>query len=121
MYYSSMNISVKDIISSNFAVSTDDGDKIYALLNSYFSKDEKVVLNFEGITLMTTAFLNAAIGQLYSNNKYSSEFLNNYISLINVDDQDKHLFGIVVKRAKEYFADKDKFDQNSSDSIYGNN
>lgn len=115
-----MNISIKDIISSNFAVSTDDGDKIYGLLNLYFRKEEKVVLNFDGITLMTTAFLNAAIGQLYSNSQYSSDFLNNYISLVNVDEQDKHLFGLVVKRAKEYFANKDGFEKNTRDSFYGN-
>jgi len=114
-----MQVLIKDKISKRFAVSTEDGDKIYHIIIGNFLKKEKVTLDFEGITLMTTAFLNAAIGQLYSNNQYSSEFLNNYLSLINVEEQDAHLFRLVVKRAKEYFANKDGFEKNSNDSIYG--
>ncbi len=114
-------IDIKDFINSGFAVSTDDGDKIFHMLNESFSKEEEVTLNFQGVTLMTTAFLNAAIGQLYGNNEYSSDFLNKNITLKNVQDQDVHLFSLVVKRAKEYFADKEGFEKNSNDSIYGSN
>ncbi|WP_282074011.1 STAS-like domain-containing protein [Polaribacter atrinae] len=116
-----MQILIKDIISKSFAVSTEDGDKIFSILNENFINKEKVALDFKGITLMTTAFLNAAIGQLYSNNKYSSIFLNESLILQNVEDQDKHLFKLVVNRAKEYFANKKEFEKNSDDTIYGGN
>jgi len=116
-----MNILIKDIIHSNFAVSTDDGDKINRVLNDRFIKKESIILNFKGITLLTTSFLNAAIGKLYSNEKYTSDFLNTHITMINVESEDKHLFSMVIKRAKEYFTNKDEFEKNSQDSIYGNN
>lgn len=115
-----MQIIVTKIINTNFAVTTEDGNTIFQLMNSRFSLGKNVILNFEGITLMTTAFLNAAIGQLYSNNDYSSEFLNKNLELINVQDFDKHLFSMVVKRAKEYFANKESFEKNSNEAIYGN-
>lgn len=114
-----MQLRIIDIIKTNFAVTTDDGDKIFDLLDQNFSNKTSVILDFEGITLMTTAFLNSSIGQLYSNNKYSSEFLNKNLKIVNIQEQDKSLFAIVVKRAKEYFADRQGFEKNTSDSIYG--
>lgn len=115
-----MQIIINKIINTDFAVTTEDGNSIFQLMNSQFSIGNKVILNFEGITLMTTAFLNAAIGQLYSNNDYSSDFLNKNLELINVQDVDKHLFSMVVKRAKEYFANKEGFEKNANNAINGN-
>jgi hypothetical protein len=116
-----MQILIKDIINTSFAVTTEDGNTIFELLDDNFSKNKMVILDFQGITLMTTAFLNSAIGQLYSNDKYSSIFLNTNLKLINVQEQDRPLFALVVKRAKEYFANKLGFEKNTNDSIYGNN
>ena len=115
-----MNIIIKDIIKTNFAVSTEDGNSIFILLEENFSKDKEVVLDFSGITLMTTAFLNSAIGQLYSLDKYPSSYLNEKLKLINVEEHDKPLFSLVVKRAKEYFANRQNFEKNSEEAIYGN-
>lgn len=115
-----MQIIITKIINTNFAVTTEDGNSIFQLLSSNFNVGKNIVLDFEGINLMTTAFLNAAIGQLYSNNSYSSDFLNKNLELINVQDTDKHLFPMVVKRAKEYFENKESFEKNSNDAIYGN-
>ncbi len=115
-----MNVLITDIIHSDFAVSTDDGNRIYELIDDGFSNKKTVILNFQGVTLMTTAFLNAAIGQLYSNEKYSSDFLNDNISLVNVSNQDKYLFGVIIERAKKYFENKEGFEKNTHNSIYGN-
>ena len=76
-----MRIIVKDTINTNFAVSTEDGNAIFELLNENFLHDNLVLLDFSGITLMTTAFLNSAIGQLYSSDKYSGNFLNEKLKL----------------------------------------
>ena len=113
-------ILIKDVINTNFAVTTEDGNTIFELLVFNLSKENTVSLDFDGINLMTTAFLNSAIGQLYSIDKYSSDFLNNNLKLVNVQEQDKPLFALVVKRAKEYFANKQGFEKNTNDSIYGN-
>ncbi len=115
-----MQILIKDIINASFAVTTEDGNTIFELLDDNFSNNTPVLLDFEGISLMTTAFLNSAIGQLYSKDRYSSIFLNKNLKLINVQEQDKPLFSLVVKRAKEYFANKQDFEKNANDSIYGN-
>ena len=114
------NLSVKNVINSNIAVATDAGDKVFNELIANFDIGEKVRLDFEGITIITTAFLNAAIGQLYSQGKYDSNFLNTSIKFVNIQPEDKPLFVMVVNRAKEYFANKDKFDGHTEE-IFGNN
>lgn len=111
---------IKDIINSELAVSTENGVKVFELVDSYLQRKEKVELDFSGITIMITAFLNAAIGSLYSNKEYTGEFLNEYLKLENVEEDDRILFRDVIQRAKEYFSDKDSFEKNSNDAMYGN-
>lgn len=113
------NIIIREIIKGDVAVSTSDGDFTYNLINGYLKNHKSVTVDFEGISIMTTAFLNAAIGQLYSNPKYSDEFLNKYLNLKNVEKEDRILFSEVVKRAKEYFRDKDRFEDSANSVING--
>ncbi|WP_169516048.1 STAS-like domain-containing protein [Flavobacterium tegetincola] len=112
---------IKDIINSELAVSTENGKKVFEIVDSYLQQKEKVELDFGGITIMITAFLNAAIGSLYSKKEYTGEFLNEYLKLENVEKDDRVLFKDVIQRAKEYFADKDSFEKNSNDAFYGSN
>ena len=112
-------IIVRDIINSELAVSTEKGDLVFNELNSKLENNEKVIIDFKGIDLMITAFLNAAIGKLYSKERYTTEFLNEHIKLENVQKEDISLFKDVIIRAKEYFEDRDKFENDVNDMIYG--
>jgi hypothetical protein len=112
-----MNIKIKDFISSEKAVSSDDGDILFNAINDEIKIGIVVELDFSGITMMTTAFLNSAIGQLYS--LYNSEKLNRSIQLLNVETEDKILFKKVIDRAKEFFADRKGFEDSANDAIYG--
>jgi hypothetical protein len=112
-------LTVKDIINSQLAVSTEKGEMVFEAINSHLQKDEKVIVDFKGIDLMITAFLNAAIGKLYGNKNYSGSFLNEHIKLENIEKDDISLFKDVIERAKEYFEDKEGFDKNANSVIYG--
>ncbi len=114
-------IVVRDVIGTNLAVSTDNGLKVFHEIDNLLKTEEKIDLDFEGITVVITAFLNAAIGSLYKDGVYSGEFLNNHLKLRNVDSNDLSLFKDVIQRAKEYFSNKDSFEANSNKSIYGKN
>ncbi len=113
------NLIIREIIDGDIAVSTNDGDLVYNLINDYLTKRQVIIVDFKGIAIMTTAFLNAAIGQLYSNPVYSDDFLNNHLNLTNVQKEDRILFSEVVKRAKEYFRDKKGFEDSANSTIYG--
>jgi len=111
------NIKVIEIINRDSAVSSDDGDNVYTNIIENVNEGYIVELDFTGITLMTTAFLNSAIGQLYS--KFSSEELNNSLKLKNVAQEDGILFKKVVDRAKQYQANKKGFEDSANNAIYG--
>lgn len=110
-------LSIKDMINNNLAVSTEDGDIVYNAINNSLQKGEKVVLDFNDIFVITTAFLNVAIGKLYGNKEFNSEFLNHNIKLSNVAQDDIILFKKVIDTAKEYFKRKDIIDQSANDAI----
>lgn len=104
-----MTVVVSEIIDSNIALGTSKGEVLYAYLESAISKGEHVVLDFIGIEMMTTAFLNVAIGQLY--HKFKPEELNNSLSVSNLQEEDVALFKKVISRAKDYFRDQEAFNK----------
>lgn len=110
-------IRIYDEVGGDAAISVTDGDEIYKKIDAAISHQLVVVLDFQNINLIITAFLNACIGQLYS--KYSSEQLNSFLVLENIKPEDKHLFIMAIKRAKEYFDDPTGFD-NSVNEVLGN-
>ena len=110
-------LKISDIISRETAVSSDDGEIVYESIIKCINDNCIAELDFSEITILTTAFLNSAIGQLY--NTYSSQQLNTYLKLKNVADEDRILFKKVVERAKEYFANKKGFEDSANNAIYG--
>jgi hypothetical protein len=113
-----INILIKELINIETAVSSDDGDVVFNDIVTAFNKDFNVILDFAGITLMTTAFLNSAIGQLYS--IYTSDELNSKLKLKNIADEDRILFKKVIERAKQYQENKKGFEDSANNAIYGN-
>ncbi|HQI70807.1 MAG TPA: STAS-like domain-containing protein [Bacteroidales bacterium] len=103
-------IRIYDEVGGDSAISVDDGDALYKKIDNALVQNITVVLDFQNINLIITAFLNAAIGQLYS--KYNSDQLNEKLKLENVKSEDVHLFKKVIERAKEYFANPDEFENN---------
>ncbi|MEP5792060.1 MAG: STAS-like domain-containing protein [Cyclobacteriaceae bacterium] len=110
-------LKVSEIIGGDTAVSTDDGQKIFDLLAVSIQGKQAIAADFSGIQIMTTAFLNAAIGQLYS--QFTSEELNSYLNLVNINSEDRILFKKVVERAKQYFKDQKSFDNAVNQGLDG--
>ena len=107
MGFERLNIRVFDEIGNNAAVSSDDGSKIFEKIEKAIKNNIAINLNFMNIEFLTTAFLNAAIGQLYST--FSGDVLNEKLAITHISEEDKTTFLKVIKRAKEYFANKDEF------------
>jgi len=105
-----VKISIFEQIGSNAAVSSEDGDLLYEKIEKGLKSEVRVILDFNNIELITTTFLNAAIGQLY--NKYDSPFLREHMRVENLAKEDLELLKKVVERAKEYFKDKERLEEN---------
>ncbi|MEQ6121631.1 STAS-like domain-containing protein [Reichenbachiella sp. MALMAid0571] len=110
-----VRINIFEAIGGDGAISVDDGDMIYSKVEKAVLKNAQVILDFQNIKLITTAFLNAAIGQLYGN--FSTELIKEKLSLENVAQEDLPTFKIVTNRAKQYFLDKKGFENAVNDQL----
>lgn len=90
-------------------VSTDDGQRVYDTIAPLLRADQRVALSFAGITTVIAAFLNVAVGQLYS--EFSDAHIRTHLSVSDLDAQDAALLGRVLDNAKVYFAAPTRFDQ----------
>jgi hypothetical protein len=75
-----------------------------------------VLLDFQNIEVLTAAFLNTSIGQLYS--KYSSEVIKSNLSVENMFPEDVILLKKVVETAKLFYRDPGSL-KKSIDDILG--
>lgn len=108
-------IIIKDLLKSPYAVSTDEGEKIFDKINAHFKDKEIVKVDFDGIDLIVSTFLNAAIGQLYGT--YPVDFIQTNLSVVNMSNEDLDMLKKVTDRAKQYFKDKKSFEQASKKSF----
>ena len=108
-------IRIFEQVGGNAAVSSEDGDNLYKLIDKAFEGNSKVVLDFQNIELVITPFLNASIGQLY--NKYDSVYLNSNLEIINLSPDDLAIMRKVIQRAKEYFLNKGQMDAFINDTL----
>lgn len=102
-----MLVNIKEILNSDSALTPSSGELIYNILQEEISSNKRVSLDFRGIEIMTSAFLNSAVGRLYS--KYSSSQLNSVLEIVNISNDDLQLLKKVIERAKEYFRDQKSF------------
>ena len=79
-------ISVYECIGENSAISTEEGNSLYQRIEKALDKDIFVQVSFKNIQLITAAFLNAAIGQLYK--KYTSDQLNEKLKILELEPTD---------------------------------
>ena len=105
----SINISVFEIVGSPLCVASSDGQKVYDRLATALNEDLSVSLSFRNVTTLTSAFLNAAIGQLYG--VFGEEEVRSLIRVEDMESDDLMLLKRVVDTAKLYFKDPSRFDQ----------
>lgn len=104
-----IKISVFGVVGSPLCVASDDGQKVYERLNTALEASRSVELSFHNVTTLTSAFLNAAIGQLYRS--FSKEQIRDLLKVTDMEQDDLALLKSVVDNAKLYFKDPKRFDK----------
>lgn len=98
-------IHIRSFISSNMAISPEDGEKLFEEICKTLKEDKQVELDFSKIDILVSAFLNSSIGKLYGT-KFKDAFDREQIIFSNLSEQDKATVLLVQKRAKDFFARK---------------
>jgi len=101
------DIDIVSIVGGPLCLSSDDGAKVHDAIVAALKKGEKVRLSFRAVEDLTSAFLNAAIGQLYG--EFDEEELRNrMLPPVNTSSADLSLLKRVVDRAKEFFKNPER-------------
>jgi hypothetical protein len=104
----STKISVFNMLQVPFAISTEEGEQLFSLIEQELRKSNNVTLDFSNINIIVSTFLNASIGQLYG--KYDSDFIKEHLTVENMSSEDLAVLKKVTDRAKEYFSDKNNLE-----------
>ena len=104
-----IRISIFGVVGNPLCVASNDGQKVYDRLAAALQADRPITLSFHNVTTLTSAFLNAAIGQLYG--PFSEEQIRSRLKVENIEPDDRALLKRVVDNAKLYFKDPQRFDQ----------
>lgn len=103
-----ITLQLTEVVGSTLCVASEDGQKVYDQISKALIDSQKVRLSFLNVESLTSAFLNAAIGQLYGN--FQEEQLRNSLSVIDIENDDLALLRRVIETAKLYFTTPDVFD-----------
>ncbi len=109
-------INVFNTVGNSFCVESDDGDKVYALLKKALLEEKKVKLTFQNVQLLTSAFLNTAIGQVYRD--FPEDKIKRLLSVEQLSQEDMALLKRVTSTAKLYYKNPERM-QESINEILG--
>ena len=109
-----INISVFNLVGSSFCTDADDGQKVHEMVSKALKENKKVALSFLNIEMLTTAFLNTAVGQLY--NSFSDKAIKQNLSVKDISNSGAVALKRVVDTAKLFYKNPDAM-QNSINEI----
>ena len=104
-----VKISVFEVVGSPLCVASADGQKVYQRLAAAVKAGRRVGLSFRNVSIMTSAFLNAAVGQLYG--EFDEDRIRTLLAVEDMESDDVALLRRVVATAKQYFRDPDRFNR----------
>ena len=96
---------VYGIVGSSLCVATEDGQKVFDQIAPILRHGHSVELSFLNVEIMTTAFLNVAIGQLYG--QFDEKTIESLLIVQDLLPEDESLLAWVKESAKRYFEDED--------------
>ncbi|HNT53899.1 MAG TPA: STAS-like domain-containing protein [Anaerolineaceae bacterium] len=102
-----ITIQLTEVVGSTLCVASEDGIKVFTQIVDAINNRRKVRLSFLNVESLTSAFLNAAIGQLYG--QFSEEAIRTSMSVSDIEQDDLILLKRVIDTAKLYFKSPDQF------------
>lgn len=102
-------IRVFDIVDGPLCISAEDGQAVHDKIAPFLRDHKPIVISFAGVTDIISAFLNAAIGQLYG--EFSESLIRELLTVRDLAPDDLDLVKRVNSNAKVYFKNRQNYDQ----------
>ena len=98
--------SVYQIVGTDICVEADDGKKVYDVVCEFIRQKQPLILSFLNVSMLTSAFLNTAVGLLYRD--FPEEDIKKYLSVADIDPADRVLLKRVVDTAKIFYTEPER-------------
>ena len=85
-------------------VSLDDGAKVLQLISPELSKGSTVEVDFKGVNLVLTPFLNACFGKLLE--RFGKEMTMTHVIIKNVSDEFLHRINLFIDQKDAEFTER---------------
>jgi len=95
-----MKLSVRNLVGPN-CVTYGDGQKVYDLIHPELSRGRAVEVDFEGVRVLVSLFVNAAIGRLLED--ISSDDLNRLLTISNLPPGGVETLKRVIQNSNDYY------------------
>ena len=109
-----IKLSVYSITGDSFCIAAEDGEKVFIQIRKALDEERSIDISFLNVDMITSAFLNTAIGQIYGN--FDENKIKSRLSVSDIKDEDKLLLKRVIDTAKAYYKDPSQF-ENSINKI----
>lgn len=109
-------ISIFAVIGDTLAVEADEGQKVYNQIKKALGNGNNVILSFLNVEIVTTAFLNTAVGQLLKD--HTEEEIKQRMSVEDMSEPGKASLYRVIETAKLFYKDPEAL-KRSIDEIMG--
>lgn len=106
-------INIVNTVGDSFCVEADDGQKVFELIKKALTEKRSVTLSFLNVEMLTTAFLNTAVGQLYRD--FSEESIKEGLKVENLTNSGAVSLKRVVDTAKLYYKDPEAMQRSIND------
>jgi hypothetical protein len=106
-------INIVNTVGDSFCVEAEDGQKVFELIKKALTEKRSVTLSFLNVEMLTTAFLNTAVGQLYRD--FSEEFIKEGLKVENLTNSGAVSLKRVVDTAKLYYKDPEAMQRSIND------
>lgn len=110
-----VKISVYAIVGDSFGVAAEDGEKVFKQIKKALFEDKSIDISFLNIKMLTSAFLNTAIGRLYG--EFDEEKIKSSLSVSDINGEDKLLLKRVIDTAKAYYKNPKQFEDSINQII----
>lgn len=108
-------ISIVNTVGDVYCVEAEDGQKVFNLIKKALDEKLNVTLSFLNVQMLTTAFLNTAVGQLYKD--YTEDFVRSNVKVTDMSESGLISLKRVVDTAKLYYKDPEAMQRSINDIL----
>jgi hypothetical protein len=102
-------VGIYSIVGDPLCVSAEDGEKVFDRLKNALQEGKKITISFLNVEMLTSAFLNAAIGRLYG--IFNEQKIKESLSVMDIKKEDWMLIKRVTDTAKLYYKNPERMEQ----------